>query len=341
MTRALALAKNGKGQVSPNPMVGCVVTYKGRILGEGWHQQYGGPHAEVNALQAVEETSLLPHSTVYVTLEPCSHHGKTPPCADLLIKKKVKRVVVATTDPNPKVSGRGIERLKQAGIEVTTGVLTAEAQEINRRFFTAQVAKRPYILLKWAETADGFIARSDGDSKWISNELARQWVHKTRTEEDGILVGSGTALADNPMLTARDWPGTNPTRIVLDRSARLAANLNLFDGSVPTRWYTCTASQGIGAAEHVRVDRERFLENVLQDLFQQGIHSILVEGGTQTINAFLTEGLWEEAYQFISETTFGEGISAPKLNGTHSQTLALADNTVIHTINTNQVWQRN
>ena len=201
MQRALELARLGLGNVSPNPMVGCVIVKDGKIIGEGHHEQYGGPHAEVNAVQAVKDQSLLPQSTAYVTLEPCSHFGKTPPCADLLVRHQVKRVVICNEDPNPLVAGQGIERLRNAGIEVEIGLLREEGRVLNRRFFTAFEKKRPYVILKWAQTTDGFVARENYDSKWISNTYSRQLVHKWRAEEDAILVGTNTARYDNPSLT--------------------------------------------------------------------------------------------------------------------------------------------
>ncbi|MEQ9412696.1 MAG: bifunctional diaminohydroxyphosphoribosylaminopyrimidine deaminase/5-amino-6-(5-phosphoribosylamino)uracil reductase RibD, partial [Cyclobacteriaceae bacterium] len=213
MLRAMELAKNGIGHVSPNPLVGCVIVYEGKIIGEGWHGKYGEAHAEVNAVNAVADKSILNGAAVYVNLEPCAHTGKTPPCADLLVKHKVKRVVIANVDPNPLVAGKGIAKLKDAGVEVLTGVLEEAGRELNKRFFTFLKHKRPFVILKWAQTSDGFIARENFDSKWISNEYSRKLVHKWRTEEDSILVGYNTALYDNPKLTARDWTGRNPVRI--------------------------------------------------------------------------------------------------------------------------------
>ena len=213
MHRALELARNGAGKVSPNPMVGCVIVHNGTIIGEGWHQQFGGPHAEPNAIAAVNNQELLKDATLYVTLEPCAHFGKTPPCAHLIIEKQIPRVVVCNLDPNPLVAGKGIKLLKDAGIEVKTGILAQEGAFLNRRFFTYINHKRPFIILKWAETADGFVARENYDSKWISNALSRKLVHKWRTEEDAILVGKNTALYDNPQLTSRDWEGKNPISV--------------------------------------------------------------------------------------------------------------------------------
>jgi diaminohydroxyphosphoribosylaminopyrimidine deaminase/5-amino-6-(5-phosphoribosylamino)uracil reductase len=216
MSRALELARLGFGKVSPNPMVGCIIVCEGKIIGEGFHQQYGGPHAEVNAIHSVKDKTLLKQSTVYVTLEPCAHYGKTPPCAKLLVEHLVKKVIISNVDPNPLVSGKGIEILRSAGIEVETGLLEQEGLELNKRFFKSIRENAPYIILKWAQTADGFIARDDFDSKWISNKISRKLVHKWRSEEDAILVGKNTAKYDNPTLNVRDWVGKDPLRIVID-----------------------------------------------------------------------------------------------------------------------------
>ena len=311
MQRALELAAMGKGKVSPNPMVGCVIVYKENIIGEGWHRQYGGPHAEVNAVVSVADKSLLKESTVYVTLEPCAHFGKTPPCADLLIQYQVKKVVIAATDSNPLVGGKGIARMREAGIEVETGLLEKESIELNKRFFTDIEKKRPFIILKWAETADGFIARKNFDSKWISNQYSRKLVHKWRTEEDAILVGPNTAHYDNPQLTSRDWEGRNPVRVVIDRNLRLASGLNLFDGSQLTICYNLSKDAEDKNISWVKIPEERFLVHVLEDLRSKGIQSVLVEGGAGILNEFITRQLWDEIRVFKADVCFGEGIAAP------------------------------
>lgn len=315
MRRALELARIGIGRVSPNPRVGCVIVYKNQIIGEGWHQQYGMPHAEVNALAAVNDESVLPESTLYVNLEPCSHHGKTPPCADLLIQKKVGRVVIANLDTNPRVSGEGIKHLRQAGIEVITGVCAAEGRELNKRFFTWMERKRPYILLKWAETSDGFVARENFESKWISSDYSRQLVHRWRSEEDAILVGSTTAKLDNPALNVRDWSGRNPVRVVLDRFLRLDEGLKVFDRTQPTLCYNLLRHDEHPNLIRVRVDEQDFLPQVIQDLYKRNIQSVMVEGGSQTLQQFIDVGLWDEACVFRSTQSFGKGISAPAIRG--------------------------
>jgi len=313
MQRAIQLAWNGLGHVSPNPMVGCVVVVDGKIIGEGYHQKYGGPHAEVNAITSVEDKSQLRKATVYVTLEPCSHHGKTPPCADLLISHQVKRVVVAARDPNPLVNGNGIEKLRAAGIEVDSGLCEAEAKEENVRFNTVFLKKRPYIILKWAQTKDGFIARSDYSSKWISNPLSRQLVHKWRTEEDAILIGKNTAIYDNPRLTSRDWKGKDPLRIVLDRNKALDKSLNLFTDEKPTLVYTLQSPEKHNQTSWIQLHENHFLEDLLTDLHERKIQSLIVEGGQATLQAFIDRGLWDEARVFIGNNVFKDGILAPKM----------------------------
>jgi diaminohydroxyphosphoribosylaminopyrimidine deaminase/5-amino-6-(5-phosphoribosylamino)uracil reductase len=315
MQRALDLAQLSRGSVSPNPLVGCVIVHNNTIIGEGRHEKYGEAHAEVNAVASVKDQTLLRQSTVYVNLEPCSHFGKTPPCADMLIKHQVKKVVVANIDPNPLVSGKGIQKLKDAGIEVITNVLEAKGHELNKRFFTFLSKKRPYIMLKWAETADGFIARENFDSKWISNEHSRQLVHKWRTEEDAVLVGTGTALHDNPTLTVRDWSGRNPTRIVIDRNSRLPETLTLFDGQQQTICYTTTKNETQKNLEFVKLNEGSFQKELVDDLFKRNIQSIIIEGGTTTLQQFINSGLWDEARVFTSNQEFGSGIPAPQFNG--------------------------
>jgi len=237
MLRAIELAELGRGGARPNPMVGCVIVHEGRIIGEGFHQLYGGPHAEVNAIRSVEDKSLLPFAIVYVTLEPCAHFGKTPPCADLLIDHRVKKVVIGAMDSNPLVGGKGVEKLRNAGIKVETGLLEEKIRRQNIRFFTVMEKKRPYVLLKWAQTQDGFVARSNFDSKWISNEYSRQLVHKWRAEEHAIMVGTQTAHYDNPILNVRSFVGQNPVRIMIDKKLTLDPNSYLFDRSQPTICY--------------------------------------------------------------------------------------------------------
>lgn len=314
MRRALELAEWGRGNVSPNPMVGCVIVHDGQIIGEGFHKVYGGPHAEVNAVNSVKNPELLPESTVYVTLEPCAHYGKTPPCANLLVEKQVKKVVIAAFDSNPLVGGKGIQILKDAGIEVETGILEQEARAQNRRFFTQIEKKRPYVILKWAQTLDGFVARKDYSSKWISNSLSRQQVHKWRAEEDAILVGRNTAHYDDPSLNVRDWVGKNPLRLVIDRQLQLSPELKLFDHGIPTICYNLKKSEINGNLEWKKLSSKFEIQEILDDLQERKIQSLIVEGGSFLLNKFIESELWDEARVFTSQVKFLEGIKAPQIS---------------------------
>ncbi len=330
MQRALQLAEYGRGHVSPNPMVGCVLVAAGQIIGEGWHRNYGGPHAEVQAVRDAEKRgneNLLKSATAYVTLEPCSHFGKTPPCADLLINKKIKRVVVANHDPNPLVAGRGLTMLQEAGIEVVTGILTNQGQELNRRFFNFFTKKRPYVILKWAETADGFIAAENGTPLPISNSYSSQRVHRWRGEEDAILVGRQTALNDNPRLNIRHWPGVDPVRVVLDRKLALPETLHLFDRSQPTIVYNYakkthvpdaperyTLSPSLAFSKIKKGENE--LSQILADLHARKIQSVLVEGGAQIISSFIEAGLWDEIRRCQSPLRLSEVCERVRSHGT-------------------------
>lgn len=311
----MELALLGKGYVSPNPLVGCVVVHNDKIIGEGWHQKYGDAHAEVNALEAVTDKSKLKESTLYVNLEPCAHFGKTPPCADLLVASRVQRVVISNVDPNPLVDGGGIRRLREAGIEVTTGVLEKEGHELNKRFFTFMMQKRPYIILKWAQTADGFIAKENFRSKWISNGYSRRLVHKWRAEEDAVLAGTRTVFHDNPQLNVRDWSGRNPIRVVIDRFLKLSKNLHVFDRSQPTLVYNLIKHEEHANLVLIRLDEEKFIQQLTSDLYKRNIQSLVVEGGAQTLQLFIDGGLWDEARVFTAPKTFMKGIAAPMLHG--------------------------
>lgn len=313
MRRAFELARLGAGHSSPNPMVGCVIVHENQIIGEGYHHEYGQAHAEVNAIESVKEYSLLPKSTVYVTLEPCSYFGNTPPCADLLIKKEVKKVIICNRDPNPLVAGRGMKKLMDAGINIESGLLSEEGRELNRRFFTFHEKKRPYVLLKWAQTSDRFIARENFDSKWISNQYSRQLVHKWRAEEQAIMVGTNTAKYDNPSLNVRDWKGKNPVRIVIDRDLTLDEKLKLFDGSIETLIFTEKEKASIENVTYIKLDNIS-PKSILEVLYERNIVSVLIEGGATLINAFIKENFWDEARVFTSENKFFTGIIAPTIN---------------------------
>ncbi|MGC1241400.1 MAG: bifunctional diaminohydroxyphosphoribosylaminopyrimidine deaminase/5-amino-6-(5-phosphoribosylamino)uracil reductase RibD [Chryseosolibacter sp.] len=323
MRRALELAYYGRGNVSPNPLVGCVIVHDGNIIGEGWHKKYGEAHAEVNAIASVADKNLLKESTLYVNLEPCSHQGKTPPCADLVIHHQLQKVVIANRDINPLVAGNGIQKLQHAGITVITDVLSKEAYDLNSRFFTYMQKRRPHIILKWAETADGFIARKNNDSRWISDAYSRQLVHKWRSEEDAVLVGSGTAWYDNPMLNVRDWSGRDPVRILIDRHLKVGRNQNLFNGKQKTICYNLVKEEAHPNLLYVLLKPEHFLESLIGDLYKRGIQSVIVEGGGQILNSFINLKLWDEARIFISPQQFKTGIPAPRLTGCLAETQKL------------------
>ncbi len=316
MSRCLQLAAMAGGKASPNPMVGSVVVLRGNIIGEGYHQRCGEAHAEVNAINAVADKSDLPDATLYVNLEPCTHHGRTPPCADLIIKHQLKRVVIGCVDTFSKVAGRGIARLREAGIEVTVGCMEAESLFLNRRFFTFHTMERPYIILKWAQTQDGFVdILHEGDVRmrgvWITNQASKQLVHKWRSEESAIMAGTGTLLADNPQLTVREWAGSNPVRIVPDRRQRLPDNLAVFDGSVPTIRYSLEAAHGTEHYESVQLPGTDFIREILTDMHSRQLTSLFVEGGPQLLNYMIEQGLWDEARVFVGDKWFGNGLPAP------------------------------
>lgn len=318
MQRCLELAKNGQGATYPNPMVGSVIVYNHKIIGEGWHQKAGEPHAEVNAINAVKDQSLLSKSTIYVSLEPCSHFGKTPPCSDLISHHKIPNVVVGTIDPNEKVAGKGIKKLRQSGANVTVGILEKECLELNRRFFTFHNKKRPYIILKWAESSDGFLSplsKKEQKPVWITNQYSRQLVHKWRTEEQAILVGTSTVLSDNPTLNSRDWRGNNPIRIILDRSGKISTDYEVKNGKQQTIFIT--EKENFVSVENCKHETiifdNQFVEKINSLLFQKGIQSVIIEGGLQTLQTFIDANLWDEARIFKGKSFFQLGTKAPAL----------------------------
>ena len=343
MNRALELAANGKGSVSPNPMVGCVIVYDNKIIGEGWHKEFGGPHAEVMAVESVADKTLIGESVIYVTLEPCSYHGKTPACTDLLMTYLPRRVVVACLDPNPQVSGKGVEILRSAGIDVDFGVLESEAKALNKQFFVSMNTQRPYIILKWAQTADGFIARLNYDSKWISSPLSRQLVHKWRSEEDGILVGYNTVKYDNPELSVRDWEGRNPVRIVIDPHGKLEGQAKVFDSSVKTYWFNGREDLSSPNLVVKRFPKEHTLLDGLEFLYKENIGSVIVEGGAAILQQFIKDGLWDEARIFTSQARFAEGIRAPGLELLPDSEQFIEEDrlSIIFNPETAEFWQKN
>ena len=317
MHRCLQLADSGRGNVAPNPMVGAVLVNDGRIIGEGYHQQYGFAHAEVNCIHSVKEENiaLIPQSTMYVSLEPCAHWGKTPPCADLIIRNNIPKVVVGCRDPFKKVDGKGIEKLRAAGVEVTMSALEKECIDFNTRFFTFHTKHRPYIILKWAQTADGKMAAPDENRLLISNEFANRLVHKWRSEEAAILVGTNTALLDNPRLDNRLWNGKSPVRLALDKKLRLPVSLHLFDNTVSTVILNDSLQKEEGQMLYYKMDESRdTATSICQACYNLNIQSVLVEGGAQLLQAFINAGLWDEARVITNEKLFiGKGLSSPFL----------------------------
>ncbi len=324
MQRCIELAKNGAGNVSPNPLVGCVIVNDGKIIGEGWHQKFGMEHAEVNAINSVKDKSQLHNATLFVNLEPCSHQGKTPPCTDLILQHKIKKVVLGMIDPHEKVSGNGIKQLNEFGIETSVGILEDKCRFLNRRFIKFYSKKKPYVLLKWAQSLDGFISPnknklSDEEfekQRHITGKTIQKLVHKWRTEEDAIMIGTNTALIDNPTLNAREWKGKNPTRIVLDRDLRLPINLKLFDHSIPTIVFTEKEKDSSVNLEFIQVIfDDSLISNILDQLYHRNIQSLIVEGGTQLLESFIKSNLWDEAIVFNSPKIIADGVKAPHISG--------------------------
>ena len=318
----MQIAKNAIGISRPNPAVGAVIVHENKIIGEGFTAVYGENHAEVNAVNSVKNVAVLKESTIYVTLEPCSHFGKTPPCADLLVRHQFKKVVIGCVDSNSLVAGKGIERLKNAGIEVIVGVLEKECREQHKRFFTVQEKKRPYIILKWAQTKDGFMApetKNEQKPIWISNQFSQQLVHKFRAQEHAILVGTNTVLSDNPKLNVRNWFGENPIRIVIDKELKIPKNLFVYDETVKTIFITNEMNSNEKSSEKLIFESINFDENVAKQicaiLYKHHIESLIIEGGTKTIQTFIDENLWDEAYIFSTEKVFKNGVKAPVFSG--------------------------
>lgn len=312
MQRCLQLAQNGLGTTYPNPLVGSVIVSENdEIIGEGWHLKSGEPHAEVNAVRDAEkkgyDEDTFAKATIYVNLEPCSHTGKTPPCASMIVQKDFKKVVVGTLDPHDKVAGKGVALLKEAGIEVVVGILENECNELNKRFFTFHRKQRPYIILKWAETSDGFIAPETKNKQkpvWITNPYSRQLSHQLRAQENAILVGAKTVIDDNPSLTCRDWNGENPLRVVLDSRNSITSDYQVMDDVAPTLKLALSTSN---------------IVEIVTELYKNNIQSIIIEGGSTTIQSFIDAGLWDEAYQFMgTDVLFHQGLQAPVLSGDYS-----------------------
>ncbi len=321
MQRCIELARKAAGSVAPNPMVGAVLVHDDMIIGEGWHQQYGQAHAEVNCIAAVIPTKegyadqRIAQSTLYVSLEPCAHFGKTPPCSDLIIKHQIPRVVIGCRDPFEEVNGKGIEKLKAAGVEVIVDVLKEECMALNKRFFTFHQQQRPYILLKWAQTKNGMIAARSSERLHISNEITNRLVHQWRSEEASILVGTNTALLDDPQLTNRYWPGKQPVRLVLDQQLRLPHTLKLFNNNAATIIFNSIKNSEEGNVKYLQLSSEKaVIPAILEALYRQQINSVLVEGGTQLLQSFIDAGLWDEARIITNEElSVADGLAAPQL----------------------------
>jgi diaminohydroxyphosphoribosylaminopyrimidine deaminase/5-amino-6-(5-phosphoribosylamino)uracil reductase len=316
MRRCFELARKGLGITRSNPLVGCVIVHGDRIIGEGYHHEFGGPHAEVNAIRSVKDPGLFPASTLYCNMEPCAHHGKTPPCSALIIQKGIRKVVISNTDPFPSVNGLGIQQMRDAGVEVRTDCLEEEGNRLNRRFLHFHRKKKPYVILKWAQTQDGYIdlVREAGDpegTNWITDEISRTLVHKWRSEEAAIMVGTNTVISDNPRLNLRRWTGDQPLRITFDRNGRLPPGARILDGSQETIVFTGVTGKYSGRTRSVHVDPSYEISDLLEELYDQQVISVLVEGGARLHQAFIGSGLWDEARVFTGKMKFAGGVRAP------------------------------
>ena len=319
MRRCFELARKGMGLTRTNPLVGCVIVHQDRIIGEGYHHEFGGPHAEVLAIRSVENQELLPESTLYSNLEPCAHYGKTPPCSRLIAEKSIRRVVISNQDPFPSVDGKGIHHMEKAGAEVVIGILAAEGLRLNRRFFTYHLQQRPYVVLKWAQTVDRFIdlERAPDDpvgTNWITDEVSRTLVHKWRSEEPAILVGTDTVLIDNPRLNIRRWSGTQPLRVTIDRNGRLQKGAHILDGQQETLVFSGRPETYSGKIRTLPVDPSFELSDLLEELHEEHILSLFVEGGARIHRSFLDSGLWDEARVFTGKMSFSQGVPAPRID---------------------------
>jgi len=316
MKKCLELATKGMGYVSPNPMVGCVVVFNNQIIGEGYHEEYGTAHAEINAIENVKDKSLLKKSTLYVNLEPCVHFGKTPPCTNLIIESEIPKVVIGCRDSYSEVSGKGIEKMQNIGIEVIVGVLEKESRELNKRFFTFHEKKRPYIILKWAESKDGFMAPLNQNKPfWMTSSESKKLVHKWRAEEEAILIGRITAKKDNPSLTVREVAGSNPIRIIIDKNLKLSNYLNLFNSEAKTIIFNAIKSEETRTNQFIKIDFNYLIENILEELHKQNIQSVKIEGGSITLQSFIDANIWDEARIFTANKLFSQGLKTPIIEG--------------------------
>ncbi len=331
MQRCIQLAQNGLGFVAPNPLVGAVLVHDEKIIGEGWHQEFGKAHAEVNCIASVKEEDkhLIAESSLYVSLEPCNHSGKTPPCSDLILQYGIKKVVIGSSDPNPIVAGRGIKKLRDAGVEVIENILKKDCDELNKRFFTFHQKNRPYIILKIAQSADGFMAPAEAKQIWLTNDLSKRLSHRWRTQEQAILVGINTALIDNPSLTTRLWEGKNPTRILIDKSNRVPLSQNIF--SVYANTIVVNESRE-DTSENIAWAKADFSKNlpeqILKILSEKNIQSLIVEGGVFTIQQFIDVNLWDEARIITAPLKLNAGMRSPEFSGTLQESFSLMEDKV-------------
>ncbi|MBT6014179.1 MAG: bifunctional diaminohydroxyphosphoribosylaminopyrimidine deaminase/5-amino-6-(5-phosphoribosylamino)uracil reductase RibD [Flavobacteriales bacterium] len=316
INKCIEIARLAKGKTSPNPMVGSVIVCNGEIIGEGYHENYGKAHAEVNSITSVKDKSLLQKSTLYVNLEPCAHFGKTPPCSNLIIEHKIPKVVIGCMDTFSEVSGKGIAKMEKAGIEVIVGVLEKESRELNKRFFTFHEQKRPYIILKWAISKDGYIApQNQIESFWMTSSESKKLVHKWREEEDAILVGRVTAEKDNPSLTVREVEGNNPIRIVIDKDLKLSTDLNLFNSEAETLIFNSVKTEKIYTNNFIKIDFNNLIKNILKELYKQNIQSVIIEGGNKTLQSFIDTNMWDEARIFTTNKELTDGVKDPNIKG--------------------------
>ena len=333
MQRCVDLAYLGQGNVSPNPMVGCVIVKNGLIIGEGYHSEYGGKHAEIKAIESVLDQKEIENSTVYISLEPCVHHGKTPPRVNELINRKIKIAVIGSRDSNPIVGGKGIESLKRAGIEVHENVLSEACRTLNKRFFTFHEKRRPYVILKWAQTSDGYLDKNreigEKGINWISSPESKVLVHKWRSEEQSILVGRNTIMNDNPSLTVREISGKNPTRIVIDSQLQLSKDVNIFSKDAPTLVFNRLKNDQTDGVEWIKIS-ETSTKHILDELFKRNIQSVLVEGGSRTLQYFIIDNVWDEARVIVGDVKFGDGVKAPVMNKVPSRAHQFSDHDTIY-----------
>jgi diaminohydroxyphosphoribosylaminopyrimidine deaminase/5-amino-6-(5-phosphoribosylamino)uracil reductase len=339
MKCCLNLAVKGIGNVAPNPLVGCVIVHKGKIIGEGYHQKFGEAHAEINAMHSVKNKALLKESTLYVTLEPCAHHGKTPPCADAIIAHGIKQVVIGSVDPNPLVKGKGIAKLMRNGCDIITGVLEKECVDLNKRFFTFYSEKRPYIILKWAMTADGYMDKKRNKKEKplkITGKEADKLSHTWRSEEQAIMAGTNTVIMDNPMLTTRMVKANSPIRIVLDRTLKIPISSNIFNNFASLIILNAQKNAKSGNVEWVKTNfKGEQLNNILGELYKRNIQSVIVEGGAKLLSSFIKQGVWDEARVFSSSQKIGEGIKAPSVKGILNSKIKVGNNTLTQYVNRN------